>query len=208
MNGVIISESFIVKDSLTSLFCSMFKTENIKKTKNLDLLDKVYLSNLDFIFMDTTINYKDLLSYAGTIKKYNPLIKILVLDFSKNKELFSNMVKLGVDGYILNILDKDEFIYIINRVISGKKFYDSELLENNINSNSKKGIEVLTNRESCVLRYVSKGLSNRDIANSLSVTDYTIKKHVSSILTKLNLRSRQDIIIYAKDNNLLENSGL
>ena len=62
----------------------------------------------------------------------------------------------------------------------------------------------LTNREKCVLNYVCKGLSNKDIANELKITDYTIKKHVSNILSKLNLRNRQDIIIYAKENHILD----
>ena len=105
---------------------------------------------------------------------------------------------------ILNIDDKDEFIYIIKRVLNGKKFYDSELLQYTIH-NEKTNNEIdLTNREKCVLNYVCKGLSNKDIANELKVTDYTIKKHVSNILSKLHLRSRQDIILYAQDNHIID----
>ena len=107
--------------------------------------------------------------------------------------------------YILNIDDKDEFIYIIKKVLNGKKFYDSELLQYTIH-NEKTNNEIdLTNREKCVLNYVCKGLSNKDIANELRVTDYTIKKQVSNILSKLHLRHRQDIILYVQDNNIIDN---
>ena len=93
---------------------------------------------------------------------------------------------------------------IIKRVLNGKKFYDSELLQYTIhNEKTNNGID-LTNREKCVLNYVCKGLSNKDIANELRVTDYTIKKHVSNILSKLHLRNRQDIILYEQDNHIID----
>ena len=131
-------------------------------------------------------------------------LKIMILDSQKDIELFIKSVDYGIDGYILNIDDKDEFIYIIKRVLNGKKFYDSELLQYTIH-NEKTNNEIdLTNREKCVLNYVCKGLSNKDIANELKVTDYTIKKHVSNILSKLHLRSRQDIILYAQDNHIID----
>lgn len=47
------------------------------------------------------------------------------------------------------------------------------------------------------MKFLIKGLSNKNIAKEVDVTEYTIKKHVSSILSKLNLKNRQDIIIYA-----------
>ena len=63
---------------------------------------------------------------------------------------------------------------------------------------------ILTNKEKSVLKYVCKGLTNKNIAEELNVTDYTIKKHVSSILHKLNLKNRQDIIIYAKGSGIID----
>ena len=71
--------------------------------------------------------------------------------------------------------------------------------------NEKTNNEIdLTNREKCVLNYVCKGLSNKDIANELKVTDYTIKKHISNILSKLHLRNRQDNNLYAQDNHIID----
>ena len=128
----------------------------------------------------------------------------MILDSRKDIELFLKSVDYGVDGYILNIADKEEFIYIVKKILNGKKFYDSELLQYSIPKNKATNEIYLTNREKNVLSYVCKGLSNKDIANELNVTDYTIKKHVSSILSKLNLRNRQDLIIYAKEKHILD----
>ena len=133
-------------------------------------------------------------------KSKNP--KIMIIDTRKDIDLFLKSVDYGIDGYILNIDDKDEFIYIIKKVINGKKFYDSELLQNSIHKEKTESETNLTNREKCVLNYLCKGLSNKDIANELKITDYTIKKHISNILNKLHLRNRQDIIRYARDNHI------
>ena len=128
----------------------------------------------------------------------------MVLDGNKDRELFLKSIDYGIDGYILNISDKEEFIYMVKKVLNGKKFYDSEVLQYRVSEERVNNETVLTNREKNVLRHVCKGLSNIHIANELNVTDYTIKKHVSSILNKLKLKNRKDIIIYAKDNHLLD----
>lgn len=207
MSIVIVSESFIVKDSLTNVFIDIFKTDNVIGVSNIDLSDISYISNIDFMLIDTSISNDELLNYVSSIRKENLKSKMVVLDYKRDKDLFSKVIKLGVEGYILNVLEKDEFIYIVRKIINGKKFYDPELLQYNIEDTIYSKNRLLTNRERCVLGYVSKGLSNRDIAKNLGVTDYTIKKHVSSILTKLKLKNRQDIIIYARDNNTLDNIG-
>ena len=91
-------------------------------------------------------------------------------------------------------------MYIINKILNGKKFYDPEVLQYKISEVNIKNENILTNKENSVLKYVCKGMTNKNIAEELNVTDYTIKKHVSSILHKLNLKNRKDIIIYAKEN--------
>lgn len=201
---VIVSESFVLKDSLVDVFKHTFNSDNVVCISSINTDDELHLVDVDFMLIDASIDKNSVLEYILIAKQSNLGCKILVLDYKNSKDLFFNSVKMGVEGYILNILDKDEFIYIIKRIASGKKFYDSELLQYDVDNSINSVNNLLTNRERCVLNYVSKGLSNKDIAESLEVTDYTIKKHVSSILTKLKLRNRQDIIVYAKENNILD----
>ena len=191
MKILVLSESFIIRDSLNHLLNETLNTNDIITSSNAN-----HLSNEDLLEVD--------LSFIDINKNNIENLKIMILDSQKDIELFIKSVDYGIDGYILNIDDKDEFIYIIKRVLNGKKFYDSELLQYTIH-NEKTNNEIdLTNREKCVLNYVCKGLSNKDIANELKVTDYTIKKHVSNILSKLHLRNRQDIILYEQDNHIID----
>ena len=145
------------------------------------------------------------LAYGYGLKYKNE--KYQVLTYQTSARIRINTAKgnseIGFSPYILNITDKDEFIYIIRKVLKGKKFYDSELLQYSIQNHKVNDENNLTSRENNVLSYVYKGFSNKEIANELNVTDYTIKKHVSSILKKLNLRNRQELIRYLKDKLVL-----
>ncbi|WP_270942361.1 helix-turn-helix transcriptional regulator [Romboutsia lituseburensis] len=206
MKVLIISESFIVRDSLSNLFKEIFDNVYIESTSNKNELETKDLSNFNFIFIDATIRDTEIITIVEKTRNISQDTKIMVMDVRKNKNLFLELVKLGVDGYILNILDKEEFIYIVKRIMMGKKFYDSELLQESIENQIDATNVKLTQREFSVLTYVCKGFSNKEIAKALAVTDYTIKKHVSSILHKLHLKNRQDIIIYARDNNLVQSN--
>ena len=204
MKILVVSESFIIRDSLNHILNEILDTDDIITVSNLNnVLDKELLE-IDFSFIDVNKNNINIVKRLSKIRRKFKSSKIMILDSKKDIELFIKSVDYGIDGYILNIDDKDEFIYIIKRVLNGKKFYDSELLQYTIH-NEKTNNEIdLTNREKCVLNYVCKGLSNKDIANELKVTDYTIKKHISNILSKLHLRNRQDIILYAQDNHIID----
>ena len=204
MKVLVVSESFIIRDSLNHLLNEILDTNDIITASNANDLSNEDLLEIDFSLIDVNKNNISIVERLSKVKNKSKSPKIMILDMRKDVDLFLKSVDYGVDGYILNIDDKDEFIYIIKKVINGKKFYDSELLQYSISKEKTNSETDLTNREKCVLNYVCKGLSNKDIANELKVTDYTIKKHVSNILSKLHLRNRQDIILYAQDNHIID----
>ena len=204
MKALVVSESFIIRDSLNHLLNEILDTNDIITASTTNDLSNEDLLEIDFSLIDINKNNISIVEKLSKIKNKSKSPKIMILDMRKDVDLFLKSVDYGVDGYILNIDDKDEFIYIVKKVINGKKFYDSELLQYSIYKEKINSETYLTNREKCVLNYVCKGLSNKDIANELKITDYTIKKHISSILNKLHLRNRQEIIIYARDNHIID----
>ena len=91
--------------------------------------------------------------------------------------------------------------------MKGKKYYDIDLLEEMINPNKEsatKSNNMLTDRENQVLDKVSIGLTNKEIAKELYVSEHTIKKHITNILSKLDMRNRRDLIIYKKHDSKKE----
>ncbi|RDY27458.1 DNA-binding response regulator [Romboutsia weinsteinii] len=207
MNILLVSESFIIREALSNLFNNMFEDAFIISISNMRELKSSALINMDFAFLDVHNNSVDQLEVVSEIKEMHNNIKVMILDSSKNKDIFVKSVTLGLDGYILDIGDKDDFIYSVNRILGGKKIYDTDLLPEVLDMGSRNKIEILTMREREVLCLVSEGMNNRQIAGNLHITEYTVKKHVSSIFNKLNLKNRKDAIIYVKDNYKIVNLG-
>ncbi|MDK2562966.1 response regulator transcription factor [Romboutsia sedimentorum] len=200
MGILIVSDSFIVRDALYYMFNKKYGMETkILASNFLDLeknLKKIEISKVNCMILDIE---KENMKYIEFMKDDICENKIVVLDLHRSKEVCATSIKQGVDGYILNIAEKEEFMDKVNSIIEkGKKFYDIDLLQN-ILQDEYVECETLTNRENEILEEVGKGYSNKEIAKHLYITEYTVKKHISSILLKLNLRSRKNIIIYFKE---------
>lgn len=200
MNILLVSESFIIREALSNLFKNIIEGAYVHPISNLRELKSSILSSIEFIFVDINRESVDQLEIIEGIKEIHQNIKVMMLDSSKDKEIFVQAVTIGVDGYVLDIGDKDEFVYSIKKILGGKKIYDTDLLPHVLDVGSRNEMEILTIREREVLSLVSEGMNNRQIAGKLHITEYTVKKHVSSIFNKLNLKNRKDAIIYVKDN--------
>lgn len=199
MKILLISESFIVREALRPLFTNNLEVLSIKTISNLYTMKEKDVEDINFIFLDMKDNLAPKINFIYEMKENYNNVKIITLDFTNNPNIFKRVVEIGVDGYIVDIEDKEEFIYTINRVLKGKKVYEAESMKAIINNNPNY-IEVLTPREKEVLDNISMGYNNKEIAGLLYISDYTVKKHVSSILSKLNLKNRQEVIIYANKN--------
>ncbi|GAA0709080.1 two-component system response regulator NarL [Paraclostridium ghonii] len=194
MKFLLVSECFLVRNSLAHLFKNVFDEGEIKSLSDLKEITKEDIVSSELLFLDSSSQQVNVVKAVKDIKSLKD-IKIIILDIKKDKSLFLDLIKFGIDGYVLDICDEDDFKYIINKVMRGKKFFGADLLENYTPINEIK-YSHLTRKEESIMEFISKGLSNKSIAKELNVTEYTIKKHVTSILYKLNLKNRQDIILY------------
>ncbi|EQK40483.1 bacterial regulatory s, luxR family protein [[Clostridium] bifermentans ATCC 638] len=203
MEVLIISKSFIIREALSLFFSNRFKDYKVRCIKDLKEAEDYNLININFVFVDIEQS-KDSIS---DIKEVFGNSKIMVFNKDKNKEIFIECFKNGINSYIVDIPEKDELMHILNTVIKGKKYYDVDLLEEMINERTGNNFEdsnVLTDRENQVLDKVSIGLTNKEIAKELYVSEHTIKKHVTNILSKLDMRNRRDLIIYKRYNSKKE----
>lgn len=200
MNIILASESFIVRDALKLILQELIDNPKILTILDLNKKDMNQIIDLDFIFTDIKDNWQKQMEIIKEAKATFENLKVLVLDRKNNRIIFEEAVKLGIEGYIIGFTERDEFIFILKKVLEGKKVYESELIQRVLNSNQNQNIHELTKREREVLLELGKGINNKQISENLHVTEYTIKKHVSSILDKLNLKNRQEAILYLIDN--------
>jgi len=197
MNVLAILESDIIKNVIEDILTDEMTIEEIKVVKPTFDLNKIDYENIGIIIIDLRNDYEKIVSYIEKIKQNYSQIKIVVIDVRKRLDLFKRLIKSSIEGYIVDILDRDEFAYIIHKIIIGKKFYDLDLFEESLKEN-RNGKDRLTIRENEILNLVGKGLNNKEIGQKLFITENTVKKHVSSIFTKLGFKSRKEVISYLK----------
>ncbi|SDJ94366.1 response regulator [Natronincola ferrireducens] len=156
----------------------------------------------DIALVDIKLGRENGLEIIEKIFKEKITCKFLLLTSSANEEDFRRAEILGAHGYVLKEALPEELLYAINLVNRGRKYYDPGLMELLMQEDDSE--EILTEREQEVLKALGKGLSNREIGNRLFITEYTVKKHVSQILAKLELADRTQAALYANAKGLVK----
>ena len=172
--------------------------KSINNTKDTLLIITLFKEDLEII--DNILSIKD--NYSN--------LKLLVIDFNESKNMFFKTLKLKVDGYILGTFAQEDINYALHKISTGAKFYDRELLyrlvedESAVTITSKNQLRTpLTRRELEILSQLSNGLSNFEIAKNLNISENTVKKHISNIFIKINVKDRTQAIIYAYESGLI-----
>lgn len=124
--------------------------------------------------------------------------KFIVLTSSAHLADFQKAKEVGAHGYILKEALPEELLFAIRLVSSGRKYYDPGIMELIMgDSEEEDTISSLTPKEMEVLRELGTGLSNKEIASKLFISENTVKKHVSQILDKLQLADRTQAALFA-----------
>lgn len=194
MNILILSNSFIIRDSISNLIMKIYENLNIDVFEIEDYKDELKNKRYDLVIGHTYNTKLDDLKKLLNLKDDNT--QLIILDQLKNENILKACVDYNVDAYVTDFEDKEELEYIMNKVLKGNKFYDSKVVNKLIGRMRTRDLElILTDREKEVTLEVSKGLSNREISKKLNITEFTVKKHLSQVMSKLNYKSRKEIIL-------------
>lgn len=194
MDILVLSNSFIIRDSISNLIMKIYENLNIDVLEIEDYKGELKNKRYDLVIGHTYNTKLDDLKKLLNLKDDNT--KLIILDQLKNENILKACVDYNVDGYVTDFEDKYEFEYTMNKILKGDKFYDSKVVNKLIHKMRTRDLElILTDREKEVMLEVSKGLSNRDISKKLNITEFTVKKHLSQVMRKLNYKSRKEIIL-------------
>lgn len=119
------------------------------------------------------------------------------------------LIDLGVKGYLLKECNVDELITAIKEVDEGKQYIMPKLIPmfNKYlltQDDDKNMISTLTNREMELLRAIAQGMSNKDIAELMNISERTVKNHVSHIFKKINVEDRTQAAVFAIKNDIIK----
>jgi DNA-binding NarL/FixJ family response regulator len=166
------------------------------------------------LLLDLGLRSQSSLEIVKVVKKDFPQTKIIVMDLVATEVEILMFVRAGVSGFVLKDATTVDFLKTIRAVARGKKVLPplmtgslfSQIVEQAINGTiPPRVIEAvrMTKRERQVILLIADGLSNKEIANKLHLSTYTVKSHVHNILEKLLLQSRVQIAKYALTNSEL-----
>lgn len=174
-----------------------------------ECLEKLKTVQPEVLLLDINMPIKNGIEVLEEIKKNNLPVKVLILTVHNEVEYLIKAVDIGVDGYILKDSESSELKKAINYVLTGENYIQASLIPA-LNSRlvhrdiDKEKIESLTKRELEVLIQVASGMFNKEIANSLNISERTVKNHISNIFKKIEVNDRTQAAVFAIKNNLFK----
>ena len=163
----------------------------------------------DVVLMDIRMPESNGIEGTKLIKEAFPEVKVLIVTTFQDTEYIVEAVQNGASGYLLKDSSPDAILDGIKVTLSGKVVMDtviSEALLTNTSVEKEESFDAekwgLTTREVELIAQVAKGLSNKEIAQTLFLSEGTVKNNISTILSKLELRDRTQLVIFAYENKL------
>lgn len=174
-----------------------------------ECLEKLEKSKPEVLLLDINMPKKNGVEVLKEIKKKCIDVKVLILTVHNEVEYLLKAVDIGVDGYILKDAELAELKKAINAVIKGENYIQPNLipaLNNRLVSRDidKDKIDSLTKRELEVLIQVANGMFNKEIADSLNISERTVKNHLSNIFKKIDVSDRTQAAVFAIKNDIIK----
>jgi Response regulator containing a CheY-like receiver domain and an HTH DNA-binding domain len=204
---IIMDEHPIVRMSIEVL---LQKNKNIvvklKSGDSHEVLDCIRNHAIDLVILDIELTGTDGFALLKRIKNLNKDIKVLFLSSKSEAFYAGRAIRAGANGFVSKRKDLGEIYNAVEMLLTGYSFFPSETLNFINHLGTHKGMVIdmpLSNREVTVLRYLANGLSNKEIAEQLLLSNKTISAHKSNIYSKLGVQSIVELIDYAKAHELL-----
>lgn len=187
--------------------CALIETEDEihvvgEATNGAEAVERARELEPDVILLDLVMPEMDGVEAIRHIRARQPAVRILVLtSFGSDNKLFP-AIKAGAVGYLLKDTSPRELVAAIRRAAKGESSLNPSIARRLLRefaheSDDSPPAELLTDRETDVLRQVARGLTNEEIARELHISEATVRTHVSNILGKLNLVNRTQAALYA-----------
>ena len=171
-----------------------------------EALAKVPVLDPGIILMDVRMERMSGIEACREIKSRHPDVRILMITSYSDEEAMLNAIVAGADGYLLKNVSRAELLKTLRRVAAGQSTLDAATNQKVIarmNSIASGADNDLTEREREVLALVSRGYTNKQIAEALYVSEKTARNHVSHILEKLGLSRRSEAAAFAVEHKIV-----
>jgi NarL family two-component system response regulator LiaR len=204
---LIVDDHGVVRQGLRTYLELVDDLEVVGEAENgLEAVAQVRRHQPDVALMDLVMPEMDGIEATRQICAISPSTKVIVLtSFADDEQVFP-AIKAGASGYLLKDVSPADLASAIRAVHAGETHLHPDvtkrLVDQLASPSTDQGPDELTPRETEVLRLIAEGMSNREIAQALTISEKTVKTHVSNILSKLHLADRTQAAIYAHQHGL------
>lgn len=207
---LIADDHSIVRAGLRMLIQAESDLELIgEATGGLDAQEKVLQLHPDVLVLDLSMPDTDGITVTRTLKENGSQCSILILTVHEDAALLREAIKVGAAGYIIKHAAEDELISAIRAVHRGEIYVHPKMIRSLIqNDKAPTGVitedpDNLTNREKEILRLIVQGYTNKQIADELIISIRTVEGHRANLTEKLGIRSRVELLRYAKEHGMI-----
>ncbi len=147
--------------------------------------------NPDLVLLDMHMPVKNGIQATMEIRSQFPSARVLILTAFDGDEQIHKALQAGAQGYVFKNSSGEKLIPALRAVLAGQRWIPKEVASRLA---SRKLFEELTPREVEVLNELAKGLANKEIADTLNITEHTVKDHLKNILAKLRVADRTEAV--------------
>lgn len=209
---LIVDDHTLFREGLVSLFHSQPTITIVGEAgTGGEALAQALTMEPDVILMDIGLPDMDGLDVIKSILEQRPEMKIIILTVYDNDELLFEAIRRGAKGYLLKNTPVTKLIAAVHALERGEaalsRTMTGRVLEKistlTINEIPKEEMDALTPRQVEILRLIAHGASNKQIAESLYLSENTVKVHIHNILKKLKVRKRHEAVNFARRRGLI-----
>jgi len=212
LKTMIVDDHLVVREGLKQLLEVDDEIQVIAQASNgLECLRQLDKHSPDLIFMDVRMPGISGIETTRLIHQKYPRIKIIMLTIYDDDQYVTEAIQAGASGYVLKKVQRDELIQIIHLVMENQAFLDPSVtakvfdrLQGKMNSPERDGIMPLTQRELEILKEMVAGHTDREIGDSLHVSEHTVRSHIKSLYRKLRVSSKSQAVAKALQHKIIQ----
>lgn len=214
---MIVDDQELIRESLQVMLELDESIEIVASVKNgQEALEHYKTLEPHVILMDVRMPIMDGVLATREIKRLNREVKIIILTTFNEDEYIFNAIKEGANGYLLKDISAEKLRETIKSVYNGGSPLTPEVSTKLLNrfaemarsfdeksAGPKIKPDLFSERELDIIRLVAKGLSNKEIGDTLYISEGTVRNHISNILAKVDLKDRTQLAVFAYENRII-----
>lgn len=165
------------------------------------VLDKLKETQVDIVLMDINMPIMNGITCTKKVKELYPEIKVIILTMYNRKQFIQELLMVGADGCVLKSNTGKELITAIERVQAGNTYFDH--INEFVDQVKEFSEHQLSEREIEVITFIAEGLTSKEMAERMFISEHTVKTHRKNIFRKLKVKDTNELIRFAMNEGIV-----